>query len=364
MLLVSLARAMDRERITLEVGYRLPGKSALVPALRELGIITHCLADGSQAWPLHLRRLLAQERYDVVHTHAPLVGAAARLTAPRGTTLCHTEHNTWSRYHRATRLVNAVTIGRNQQVWAVSDHVAQSIRVHPPIVRPPVDVMLHGVDQQTVRRGAAARHEALRRLGIDDAGFVFGAVGNLAPKKDQATMIRAFARARRDVPGSWLVIVGTGPREAALRTLARQLGVAPFVRFAGMRDDVPELLPGFDVFVMSSLHEGLSIALVEALATGIPVVATRVGGIPELITHGRHGILVDPQDPEALGRTMAGLAADETERQRLSAAGIERAAAFGIEPAAATLSAHYLAAAAGPRDLSTEVNARWPARRR
>jgi glycosyltransferase involved in cell wall biosynthesis len=345
MLLVSLARAMDRERIALEVGYRLPHKSALVPALNELGIATHCLA-GQRPWPLRLRALLAHGRYDVVHTHAPLVGTAARMVAPRGTALFHTEHNTWSRYHPATRVVNAVTIGRNQQVWAVSDHVAQSIRVPRPLLRPSVEVMLHGVDEQAAQRGPTAREEALRRLRIDDGGFVFGTVGNLAPKKDQGTLIEAFARAKREMPNSWLVIVGTGPREPALRVLARKLGVEHAVRFTGMRDDVPALLPGFDVFVLSSLHEGLSIALVEALAAGVPVVATRVGGIPELITDGAHGILVAPRNTGALERAMTRLAADAAERRRLSFAGVQRAAAFGIAPAAARLSERYLRVAA------------------
>jgi glycosyltransferase involved in cell wall biosynthesis len=202
--------------------------------------------------------------------------------------------------------------------------------------------MLHGVDLETVRHGEAARAEGRARLGFGGDEFVFGTVGNLAPKKDQGSLLEAFARVHRSLPQSRLVVIGTGPRERELKAAAEELGVAPAVRFLGMRDDVPDLLPGFDTFVLSSLHEGLSIALVEALAAGVPVVATRVGGIPELIIHGEYGLLVPPHDPDALAAAMEGLARNDRARQRLAAAGPVRAADFGIQPAADRLTAHYL----------------------
>ncbi len=341
MLLVALARAMDRSRLEIEVAYRLPAKTALVTTLEEAGVRVHSLsADGH--WIGGLRRLLAEGDYDIVHTHAPLVGAAARLLAPRGTVVLHTEHNTWGRYHPLTRWANAATIGRNERVWAVSDEVARSIRVPLSWSSTPVEVMLHGVDLETTRHGEAARVAARARLGLGEGEFVFGTVGNLAPKKDQGSMLRAFARVQRALPQSRLVVIGTGPRERDLRGLADELGVGQAVSFLGMRDDVPDLLPGFDTFVLSSLHEGLSIALVEALAAGLPIVATRVGGIPELITHGEYGLLVPPHDPESLAAAMIGLARNDQARERLSAAGPVRAADFGIQSAADRLTAHYL----------------------
>jgi len=341
MLLVSLAQAMDRSRIDIEVAYRLPEKTALVHSLEAADVRTHCLAEGAPHWTVGLRRLLTAGRYDIVHTHAPLVGAAARVLAPRGTVLLHTEHNTWGRYHPATRWVNALTIGRNRRVWAVSDEVARSIAVPFSWSPTPVEVMLHGVDLETVRRGPVAQEAARLRLGVDDGTFLFGTVGNLAVKKDQGTMLRAFGIVRGSLPHARLAVVGTGPQERELRSLAEELGIEDDVIFLGMRDDVPELLPGFDVFVLSSRHEGLSIALVEALAAGVPIVATRVGGIPELIIHGQYGLLVPPADPRALASGMTWLARDERARDRLAAAGPVRAADFGIQPAADRLVSHY-----------------------
>lgn len=340
MLLVGLARAMDRRDLTIEVGFRLPQKTALVDSLEELGVRTHLLAGGA-AWPSGLRTLLRERRYDIVHSHAPLVGSAARLVAPAGTVLLHTEHNTWDRYHPATRLVNAATLRRNDRVWAVSEEVATSIRLPRPLRLPDVEVMLHGVDPTTVRRGPEARRTARGALGLDEGTLVLGTVGNLAVKKDQISMIRAFAQVHRQLPTSCLILVGTGPREPYLRSLAQGLGLDDAVRFLGMRDDVPDLLPAFDVFVLSSLHEGLSIALIEALAAGLPVVATRVGGIPELVVDGQHGVLVRPRDVDALARALLRLALDDAERARLAAAGPSRAEQFGIQTAADTLVQHY-----------------------
>lgn len=340
-LLVSLARAMDRRDLTIEVAYQLPHKTALVASLEELGVRTRALGGGRRSWPSELRSLLHTGRHDIVHSHAPLVGSVARVVAPRGTVLLHTEHNVWARYHPATRAVNAATSWRNARIWAVSDQVAASIRPPRALPRPPVEVMLHGVDLATARRGPAAREAARERLGFAPETVLFGTVGNLAAKKDHDTMLRAFALVLRRLPEAHLVIVGTGPREQELKTLVRNLGIGEAVHLLGMRSDVPELLPGLDVFVLSSLHEGLAIAVIEAMAAGVPVVATGVGGIPQLIAGPEHGVLVPARDERGLAAAMAGLASDPGERRRLAAGGTARAAEFSIQPAADALAAHY-----------------------
>ncbi len=342
MLLVSLAKSMDPAKVHLDVGYVLPHKDALVGSLRDAGARVHCLGPGS-SWPVRLRRLMAEQRFDVIHSHAPVVGATARLLAPRGSTLVHTEHNVWGRYRRPTRWANAATIHRNSAVWAVSEGVAQSIQ---PWVGgregTEVTVMLHGVDPGQARRGSEARVAGLARLGLTSGPFTVGTVGNLTPKKDHDTMLRALVRLREQRPDARLVIIGTGPREEHLRRLARQLRIEDAVTLTGIRDDVPELLPAFDLFAMSSLHEGLSIALVEALAAGLPVVATRVGGIPEVIGHEENGLLVRPSDERALAAAMSLIEGDELLRRRFVAAAPGRAEKFGIQPAADALTGHYI----------------------
>ena len=342
-LLVGLARAMDRASVKVEVAYVLPRKNALVGQLQDTGIMVRCLSDLSAPWPVTLRRLLASTPFDVVHTHSPVVAAAARMLAPARTRLVHTEHNMWPRYRRATRLANALTLHRNEIVWAVSDGVARTIHsVVPGRDLPDVRVLVHGIDLKPGASHGTGRAEALRRLGLTPGPFTIGSVGNLTVKKDQETLVAALAQLRSAVPDCRLVLVGGGPREEHLRRLVRTLDLEAAVTMTGVRDDVSWLLPAFDVFSMSSRFEGLSIALLEAMAAGVPPVVTAVGGIPEVVTHNVHGLLVPPGDSAALAGTLACVASDAELRERLARAARRRAADFSIEPAARALQAAYL----------------------
>ncbi len=237
----------------------------------------------------------------------PLPAAFARLALPgRRPAFVHTEHNMWGRYRRPTRWANAATYRRNAQAIAVSDGVAASIRSSVP-----VEVVVHGTDPTLAVTGPGARIAARAELGLAAEAAVVGTVGNFTAKKDQATLLRAVAALPGGTSGTVLVLVGLGPLESELRALAAELGIADRVVFTGSRDDVPALLPAFDVFALSSRFEGLPIALLEAMATGVAPVATRVGGIPEVITDGRDGLLVAPGDPAALAGALAKLLDDD-----------------------------------------------------
>jgi glycosyltransferase involved in cell wall biosynthesis len=128
-----------------------------------------------------------------------------------------------------------------------------------------------------------------------------GTVGRLDPIKDQALLIRAFARLRARVDRALLAIVGGGPERQRLETLAAGAGVGASVLFLGERSDVAQLLPGFDVFALSSRSEGTPITLLEAMASSTPIVSTAVGGIPEILADGAQAILVAPEASAADG---------------------------------------------------------------
>jgi glycosyltransferase involved in cell wall biosynthesis len=145
-----------------------------------------------------------------------------------------------------------------------------------------------------------------------------------------------------------LVLIGLGPLEADLKALAAQLGVGDRVLFPGSRDDVYRLLPALDVFALSSRFEGLPIALLEAMATGVAPVATRVGGIPEVITDGQDGLLVDPGDTSALAAALARVLGDDDLRARVGAAAMVRAGDFDLVHAVRRAEDAYRAAVAGP----------------
>jgi glycosyltransferase involved in cell wall biosynthesis len=157
------------------------------------------------------------------------------------------------------------------------------------------------------------------------------AVGRLKAPKDFLTFIRALGRLR---PGSFeAVIVGDGPDRARLEDEIDSLGLAGHVRLAGERRDVPELLAGADVFALPSASEGMPVSVLEAMAAGLPVVASRVGGVPEQVADGETGLLVRPGDPHDLAAALARLLGDEDLRHRLGAAGRARAEqAFDLEP--------------------------------
>jgi len=346
-LIVGAARLSDRRRVHLEVAYLLPWKDAFVADLEAVGTPVHLL-DGPRAssvgWVRRLRRLVRERDIDLVHTHMPLPAAYARMAFPgRRPALVHTEHNMWGRYRAPTRWANAATYRRNARAIAVSDGVAGSIRSSVP-----VEVVVHGTDPRLVVRGDAARATARSELGLDPDALVVGTVGNFTAKKDQATLLRAVAALPDRGREVALVLVGTGPLEDDLRSLAGELGIAGRTRFPGSRDDVFALLPAFDVFALSSRFEGLPIALLEAMATGVAAVATRVGGIPEVITDGTDGALVDPGDVPALAAALDGLLGDDAARAALAERGRLRAGSFDLANAVRRTEAIYRAAAGRP----------------
>lgn len=350
-LIVGAARLADRSRVHLEVAYLLPWKDAFVPDLEALGTPVHCL-DGPRAaslgWVRRLRALVREREIDLVHTHMPLPAAFARVALPgRRPAFVHTEHNMWGRYRPPTRWANAATYRRNARAIAVSDGVAASIRSSVP-----VDVVVHGTDARLVVRGAAARDAARAELGVPGDALVVGTVGNFTAKKDQATLLRAVAALPEGGREVVLVLVGLGPLEDELRALAVELGIAGRVLFPGSRDDVFALLPAFDAFVLSSRFEGLPIALLEAMATGVAPVATRVGGIPEVITDGVDGLLVGPGEPYALAGALDRLLGDDALRGRLGESAQNRALAFDLANAVRRTEAIY-AAALGRPDIDT-----------
>ena len=210
---------------------------------------------------------------------------------------------------------------------AVSDGVAASIRS-----KVPVDVVLHGVgaDRAAPHGVATARATARASLGLGPDEPVIGTVGNFTAKKDQATLLRAVARLGERLPAVRLVLVGSGPLDADLRRLVTTLELDANVVFAGSRGDVPDLLPAFDVFALSSRFEGLPIALLEAMASGLPCVATTVGGIPEVITDGRDGLLVEPADPGGLADALSALLGDPTRRDEVGRHAARRATDFEV----------------------------------
>ena len=164
----------------------------------------------------------------------------------------------------------------------------------------------------------------LAAVGNEGAGVTVGTVGRLDPVKNQAHLLDAFASLRPRFPGLRLTFVGDGPERASLEARSKSLGVAGDVTFTGARSDTPDLMRGFDVFVLPSINEGISNTILEAMATGLPVVAGRVGGNPELVLDGVTGRLYGPADPGGLEQALSPYLTDSSLRQAHGAAGRAR----------------------------------------
>jgi glycosyltransferase involved in cell wall biosynthesis len=335
-LLTFSARLRDRRRVQGHVAYLLPHKVALVPAMEDEGVAVTCLGARhwwDPRWLLRLRRLLASEAFDVVHAHSPLVAAGARLVVrahpaagrPRMVT---TEHSLWEGHVGLARWVNQATGRLDDARFAVSEAVLASM---PPAQRQATEVLLHGVDVPSLR--AQGSREAVRReLGLGEA-VVIGTVANLRPHKGYPDLLAAARLVLDRVPDVVFVAVGQGPQEQEIRARHRELGLGDRFRLLGFRDDAVRVMSAYDVFCLASVHEGLPVATMEALALGLPVVATDVGGIPEVLTDGEEAVLVPAGAPERLADALVRVATDAGLRASMAAKATARADGLSVERA-------------------------------
>ena len=330
-LLLSSARVADHETFDYRVGYLRPDKSHLVPALKAAGVPSQLLDVGGLPGLVRMRRLLRGA--DVVHAHSPVLGALVRMlarTIPRGNrpAVVYTEHNEWGSYRLPTRLANALTAPLDDRRWAVSEQVRASMW---PSRRRETEVLVHGIVLGEAPRGV--RDEVRAELGVPGDAVVGLTVANFRREKDYPNLLAAARLALDAEPRLVLLAVGQGPLAEEVHALHESLGLGERFRLLGYRDDVPRLLGAADFFVLGSAHEGLPVAVMEALAVGVPVVATAVGGIPGAIESGVQGIVTPPHDPGALAQAILTVARDGELRATMSAAARIRSVAFDIRTA-------------------------------
>jgi glycosyltransferase involved in cell wall biosynthesis len=255
------------------------------------------------------RALLRGQRGGVLHTHngmAHYYAALASVGLGLGR-IVNTRHSMSSRdgalrrewfYRRSMRLTD----------HAVAVCEAARKRLAEEGVKPRCSLLSipNGIHTERFAVADAASHRQLTDvLGLPADTLVVGTVGRLNRVKDQATLIRAFRRAREPLPGNVaLVLVGDGALRAELETTAEVEGIRPFVHFLGDRNDVGQLLRGFDMFALSSVTEGYSMALLEACASALPIITTDVGGNGEIVRDGVNGRLVPARDATALAAAM------------------------------------------------------------
>jgi glycosyltransferase involved in cell wall biosynthesis len=338
-------RHRDHRDFEHEVAYVSAAHDDLVREVTAEGVRVRLLGGRHLAdlrWLVRLRRAMAA--VDVVHAHSPVPAVAARLvgrTLPRDRRphLVTTEHNVWASHHRLTRLAEDRTFGLDDAHLAVSEAVKRSL---PATKGAQVEVVVQGVDLDAVR-AAGDREAARRALGASPDDLVVGTVANLRPQKGYVDLLHAAATVLRTEPRARFVAIGKGPQEAELHTLHRTVGLGERFTFLGYRADAAELTAGFDVVCMASHHEGLPVALMEALALGVPVVATTAGGIPEVVTDGVEGLLVPPARPDLLAAALLSALGDETARKEMGRHAAERGDGLSVTTAVRRHEALYRA---------------------
>jgi glycosyltransferase involved in cell wall biosynthesis len=281
---------------------------------------------------LGLARAFRAQRVGIVHCHnaAPLVyGAlAARLS---GAAVVYTAHG--MKTSGARQPVRLARLGLVDEFVTVSDDArriaVESAHAHPERVR----TIWNGVDTAAYRRiEGEARARVRRSLGLPEEAFVFAIVARLSAAKDHANLFRAFAAVSATDPRSRLVVVGDGEMRARLEELVRELGMENRIVMTGARDDVAEIAGAFDGFVLSSYTEGLAMTLLEAMAAELPVVATRVGGNPEVVVDGETGLVVPARDTMRLAEAMRWMSAHPEAARAMGVHGRARSLArFSVE---------------------------------
>ncbi|MBI3864311.1 MAG: GT4 family glycosyltransferase PelF [Planctomycetia bacterium] len=315
-----LVRFADRDEFATSV-LCLGEIGALEPAFQEIGIPVEALGvhkRGILRGIMAVARRLRELRPDVLHTHNPaahIVGAPAARWAGIPVVV-HSRHGMHESHGWSTTLGNRLATRLTHCMVAVSTAAATISRSDDRGPENRLAVIRNGVDLNLYRqRGKSAPHtsfKAIHAARLDNT------------TKDQRTLLRAVRLVVDRKPDFTLDIVGDGSDRTTLEALCDELKLRSHVQFLGFRHDVHELLPQADLFVLSSVTEGLPMTLLEAMAAGLPIVSTDVGGISELVRHQETGLLVAPQNPEALACAILELVHDPQRSVDMGRAGRRR----------------------------------------
>lgn len=305
MLVVDMIRHIDRERFDVAV-VCLRDKGALAGQVESLGFRVFSLGGRDRLeWKafFKLAGILRKEKARIVHCHNTagyLYGGIAAILAGFKK-IIYTEHGRVFPDNSRRMLAERILSWFTYKIVAVSEDMKRCLIEYEKINPLKIQVIHNGVDvERFYPLGLDARCKLREALGMAQNDIVIGNVARLDPVKDHGCLIRAFALLITRHSSLKLILVGDGPERENIEHLIAALGLRSSVICLGSRKDIPDLMNIMDVFVLSSKNEGISLTLLEAMACGVPVVATRVGGNPEIVKDGENGLLCDPGDPQDL----------------------------------------------------------------
>lgn len=268
---------------------------------------------------LKVAKVLHREQIDVIHTHntQPFVDGTLGGLLAGVKTFVHTEHGrifpAKKRYMLAERIMSRYA----HKVVAVSEHSYNNLLKYEKISKRKLLVIQNGIDSTTYSRDIDVKQKR-RDLGIGTDQFVLGVAARLVREKGLIYLVRAMSKVVEKMPSVCLIIAGKGAEEESLRREAESLSLSGNILFLGERLDIPEILKTIDLYVLPSISEGLPMVILEAMAAGCPIVASKVGGIPSVIQHGINGSLVESGDKDSLASEILRVAEDKGLRLRYS----------------------------------------------
>jgi glycosyltransferase involved in cell wall biosynthesis len=281
--------------------------------------------------PLRLAAAWRRDGVELVqaHQYTPFFYALLGRLRYRRPPVVFTEHGRhFPDYPRPKRRVaNRLLLGRRDRVVAVGRSVKAALIANEGIPAPRIEVIPNGIDTNRFAACAATRAEVRAELGLASDDYLVLLVARLDPIKDHATAIRACTLAAAKVPGLRLVLVGDGPERSAIEVIVRDGNLGDRVRLLGTRHDVPRLLTGADTLLLTSVSEGIPLTVIEAMATGVPVVSTDVGSLPDVVSPGVTGFLAPARDETALATHLTTLGSSRSLRLAMGDRGRSRAVA-------------------------------------
>jgi glycosyltransferase involved in cell wall biosynthesis len=328
-LLPETLKRHDQNRFEFHYIYFLPWKNQMVEAIQAAGGIVTCIKASNNFEIVRkantVLRYVSENNIRLIHCHLPWAGLVGRLIARRaGIPVLYTEHNKQERYHVVTRLMNRLTFNFQTAAIAVSTDVALSIRknINP---RVPVHEILNGVDLDSFQRDESAGIRLREHLGIPRNAVVVGTVAVFRFQKRLKEWLEVFKEASRIHPELYGVLVGDGPLKEELKAHCRYLGLEDKVIMPGLQTEVKPWYSSMDVFMMTSVFEGLPVALLEAMSMQCAIVTTNAGGIKQIVRDGLDGVSVEVDQWTTLSNKLLDLVNDKEKRKMFGGAARKRA---------------------------------------
>ena len=368
MLLPETLKVHDRDLFDFHFAYFLPWKDQMVSAIEVLGAKTICFKANNNLQMFQrvkeISRYVQEHQIDVIHSHLPWAGVIARLVGKKtGIPVVYTEHNKWERYNKITYWLNKLSFNWQDAAVAVSDDVQQSIRtntrkgafqelnlhekgkhiVYKKHKKPYLLNILNGVNTSNFVRDSEAGLQIRRELGIPVAAPVIGTVSVFRFQKRLDVWMEIAAEILKQVPEAHFIIVGDGPLKEELLEKRAALGFTERLHMPGLKTDVKPYFSAMDIYMMSSIFEGLPIALLEAMSCSCAVISTNAGGVGEVVENSKSGLLCEVDEYMKLVDAGVKLLNSPEERDKLAAGARTRVQAdFSINKMAKQLEELYL----------------------